>query len=670
MTTDEQVPTSDPGVNDSTPAEPTATDVAIEMAEGSPSQQATQQIPSVHPEGPATEALAAAENLPTPPEPNQESRVDLDVPSQPVSTEEAALPAAETPSPASFEPQSTPPLAETRSEGIQIVEDDNAKDLFEREMEALAMSEEGSTEDPRLRRLSKGERITARVIQVDRDRVFVDLGTKSEGVVPIEELTTHSISQASDAVKVGDEIQVVVMKPESGDRQAVVSKRQADFEELWDRLERQSVDQTTIQAMVVERVKGGLVVDIGVRGFVPSTHVGLMPGGNLDRYVGTELALKILEVDRDRKKVVLSNRKAAEQERQAAKDRIFTELEPGARLPGVVRRLTDYGAFVDIGGVDGLLHISEMGWSRVGHPSEVLKEGQEIEVMILKMEPEKGKISLGYRQVLPDPWKEIAKNYTVGQRITCTIGRITLNGAFVRLPEGVEAFLPASEVSGKRLKHPSEAINEGEDYELEILEINADSRKCILSLRAARGEPSFRRDDQRGPYPPSGGGSYDRGRGKFDKKPGRRRRDEEDGDGARTSQIRGGASITTIGDRLGALRGVFRQSDEGGEEVAGTAPKKPAAEPKVKAQAEAVEAPSEQPVETAPAAAPEVNAQAEVVEAPTEQPVEAAPSPEPEVQAEVEVAEVQAVEAEAPAEPTDAQESNDATTSETEEPTA
>ncbi|MFN7171339.1 MAG: S1 RNA-binding domain-containing protein, partial [Fimbriimonadaceae bacterium] len=353
MTTDEQVPTSESGVSDSTPAEPTATDVAIEMAEGSPSQQAAQQIPSVHPEGPATEAPAAteasdqaAENLPTPPELNQESRVDLDVPSQPVSTEEAAPPAAETPSPASFEPQSTPPVAETRSEGIQIVEDDNAKDLFEREMEALAMSEEGSTEDPRLRRLSKGERVTARVIQVDRDRVFVDLGTKSEGVVPIEELTAHSISQASDAVKVGDEIQVVVMKPESGDRQAVVSKRQADFEELWDRLERQSVDQTTIQAMVVERVKGGLVVDIGVRGFVPSTHVGLMPGGNLDRYVGTELALKILEVDRDRKKVVLSNRKAAEQERQAAKDRIFTELEPGARLPGVVRRLTDYGAFV------------------------------------------------------------------------------------------------------------------------------------------------------------------------------------------------------------------------------------------------------------------------------------------------------------------------------------
>ncbi|MFN7172724.1 MAG: hypothetical protein ACK4P3_08095, partial [Fimbriimonadaceae bacterium] len=151
---------------------------------------------------------------------------------------------------------------------------------------------------------------------------------------------------------------------------------------------------------------------------------------------------------------------------------------------------------------------------------------------------------------------------------------------------------------------------------------------------------------------------------------GRRRRDEEDGDGARTSQIRGGASITTIGDRLGALRGVFRQSDEGGEEVAGAAPKKPAAEPKVKAQAEAVKAPSEQPVETAPAAAPEVSAQAEVVEAPTEQPVEAAPSPEPEVQAEVEVAEVQSAEVEAPAVPTDAQESNDATTSETEEPTA
>jgi predicted RNA-binding protein with RPS1 domain len=295
--------------------------------------------------------------------------------------------------------------------------------------------------------------------------------------------------------------------------------------------------------------------------------------------------------------------------------------------------------------------------------------------MILKMDSEKGKISLGYRQVLPDPWKEIAKNYSVGQRIPCTISRITLNGAFVRLPEGVEAFMPTSEVSSQRLKHPSEAISEGEEYELEILELNADSRKCILSLRAARGEPSLRREVQRAPYLLSGSGAHDRGRGKFDKKSGRRRREEEDGDGARTSQIRGGSSITTIGDRLGALRGVFRVSDDGGKEVAEAAKKKsakaaPTGEPKIKDQESHAKAVSEKLVESVPASEPETREQEAVLEAVADHPSEAAPTSQLEVQADAEAAAVQPEEGEVPTEPKDVKESDEIPASESEEPKA
>lgn len=310
-----------------------------------------------------------------------------------------------------------------------------------------------------------------------------------------------------------------------------------------------------LTAPVVERVKGGLVVDIGVRGFVPATHVGNGKIRNLDRYVGEPIELKVLELDKERKKVVLSNRDAEEKRRDELRDKVFTEFKPGDIVEGTVRRLADYGAFVDLGGIDGLLHISEMSWMRINHPREVLKEGDDLKVMVLKLDKDNGKISLGLRQVLPDPWNQIKENYTVGQKLNVTITRMVQSGAFVKLPEGAEAFLPISEISHQRINKPQDVLTDGQEVELTVIDLRPDERRMVLSLKhgteggeqigygyggsiegdyEGRGAP---RDRHRKPVGKKGGKGQDYGSG---------------GSG-------GGA---TIGERLGMLKGFHFRSEE------------------------------------------------------------------------------------------------------------
>ncbi|MFN8220499.1 MAG: S1 RNA-binding domain-containing protein, partial [Fimbriimonadales bacterium] len=297
---------------------------------------------------------------------------------------------------------------------------------------------------------------------------------------------------------------------------------------------------------------------IGVRGFVPATHVGSGKLRNIEKYVGNTLQVKIIELDRERKKVVLSNREAEQKAREQAKDDLFTKVSPGDILEGTVRRLTDYGAFVDLGGVDGLLHISEMSWMRISHPKEMFKEGQDIKVMVLRLDKDTGKISLGHRQVLPDPWTLIKQNYTVGQKITCTISRIVVSGAFIRLPESAEAFLPVSEMSSRRIKHPSEVISEGQEVEVQIIDLRPDERRMVLSMRALGGGQDIRPmseqdDDFRGKKGGKPGGKKGKGG---------RGRDDDDMDdyvGGRRGFATGGA---TIGERLGMLKGLLRPEED------------------------------------------------------------------------------------------------------------
>lgn len=483
--------------------------------------------------------------------------------SDPKPKEEATPEPVEAPGPNDGAPQaSTTSPAESEPQAPAAPVSDF--DLFEAALSALEGGQPTSELESAYKPLRKGEMLQATVIHVERDRVFVNLGTKSEGIVPVGELTDGAIVSAEDHVKVGDKINVVVIQTEGREGNPILSKKRADFEELWDTIVEAERQGRTLDAPVLERVKGGLVVDIGVRGFVPATHVGNGKLRNIEKYVGQTLPLKILEIDRDRRKVVLSNKNAEDEKRDEAKDNIFKEVEPGDILTGVVRRLTDYGAFVDLGGVDGLLHISEMSWARIKHPREMFKEGQEIQVMVLRLDKEIGKISLGHRQVLPDPWNLIRENYKEGQKLTIKIGRLVTGGAFVALPEGAEAFLPLSEMSVRRIRRPQDAVEEDQEVEVQIIELKPSERRMVLSIRALGGgadagggsssAPSFEYDDRDGKRRTLPGK-------KGAKKGGRRDRDEDEFEfisGTRRGLGTISAGGATIGERLGMLKGLLR----------------------------------------------------------------------------------------------------------------
>ena len=341
----------------------------------------------------------------------------------------------------------------------------------------------------------EGDVVKGTVVRIDREGVLVDVGAKSEGIIRPNELTREANVAAEDVVSVGEEISVYVMQTYNDEGHLILSKKRADFEKAWDRVLEAKEQGKTIKAMVTDRVKGGLVVDLGIRGFVPASHVG--NGSlkiNLDKYVGESIPLKVLEVDRDRHKVILSNKLAAEEERESKRASTVASLQVGQTRRGVVRRLTNYGAFVDLGGIDGLLHISEMSWTRINHPQEVLREGQEIDVLILKMDLNAGRVSLGLRQILPDPWREVEHRYSVGDVITGTVSRIVPFGVFVQVEGGVEGIIPNSELSIRRNVKAADVVRQGEQVQVKVIDLRPDERKMTLSLRQLQTEEEHRRE--------------------------------------------------------------------------------------------------------------------------------------------------------------------------------
>lgn len=550
-----------------TGTEPAATTDVLSATDGSPIAEASQVAEESAPapespvvDSPAPEEAPVAEEAPAPAveEAPVPAPVAEEAPVQPVAAEEAVHEPEPVAEPSSGQEE---PVAEERPAATD-------EHLFDSYMNAMDRGEDPEAAiDSGYKRLQKGDRIEATVIQVDRDKVFVDLGTKAEGIVPLGELTEDNIDSAKGLFNVGDKINVVVIRPEGAEGNPIVSKKRADFEEIWDRIEAAYRTQEMITSQVVDRVKGGLVVDVGVRGFVPATHVGSGKLRNIEKFVGQTLQLKVIEIDRDRKKVVLSNRQAEEERRQNAKEEIFKNVKPGDILEGSVRRLTDYGAFVDLGGVDGLLHISEMSWARINHPKEMFREGQKIKVMVLRLDPGAGKISLGHRQVLPDPWNLIKQNYRIGQNLKITIGRIVQSGAFIKLPEGAEAFMPVSEMSYRRIKRPQDVVEEGQEVEAQIIDLRPDERRMVLSMKAIGGGGEIRQSSSTD-SPPSFDDEMRRGkdRGKKGaKKGGRGGRDFED-DFEESLGRRGFATGgATIGERLGMLKG-FLGRDEDEEE--------------------------------------------------------------------------------------------------------
>ena len=390
-------------------------------------------------------------------------------------------------------------------------------------MESAGMNQ--SDFESMFKELAEGDVVTGTVVHIDKDGVLVDVGSKSEGIIRLNELSREPFDRVEDVVKVNEDVKVVVIG-RTDDGQLLLSKKRADFEKAWDKVIEAMNAGTILHAMVSERVKGGLVVDLGIRGFVPASHVGSgdFKHQNLDKYVGQSIPLKVIEVDRDRRKVVLSNRMATEEERKQRKIDTLASLKEGQVRKGIVRRVTDYGAFIDLGGIDGLLHVSEMSWARIKHPSEVVHNGQELDVMILKLKMDQDRISLGLRQILPDPWTEIGDKYKIGDTVKVTISRLVPFGAFVGLEEGVEAIIPNSELSDRRIAKPGDVVNPGDEVEAKVVEIRPEERKMTLSIRRMTESATPR--EPYVPEPDLGGG-----RGGRERDRDRERGGERDGDG-------------------------------------------------------------------------------------------------------------------------------------------
>ncbi len=323
------------------------------------------------------------------------------------------------------------------------------------------------------------------VVRIDSEGVLVDIGAKSEGLIPLRELREEDTGR----LQVGAEIDVYVMKVEQEEGGILLSKRRADALRAWERVETAYREGQILHAMVVDRVKGGLVVDLGLRGFVPGSHVDLsrVRGRRFENLVGESIPLKVIEVDRERNRVILSHRQAVEEERARAREELFQTLREGDEREGVVRRIADFGAFVDIGGVDALLPISEISWTYIKHPSEVLRRGQRIRVRVIKVDPQAGKISLSLKQVLPDPWVDVPSRYRVGEVVRGKVVRLAPSGAFVRLQD-VDAFLPASEIAERRVPKVEEVLQPGQQVEAMIIELRPEQRRMVLSVRRLQRE--------------------------------------------------------------------------------------------------------------------------------------------------------------------------------------
>jgi len=339
-----------------------------------------------------------------------------------------------------------------------------------------------------------GDILHGRIVQVAEDHVLVDVGYKSEGVIPLSELTYRKVASAGEAAALDQEIDAMVLSVDGEEGSLRLSKRRADEAKVWEELVASYEAGVVIEAPVAEAVKGGLVADIGARGFIPASQVERGYAQDLQPYVGQTLRVKIIELDRQKHRVILSRKVVLEEERKQNRERIWDTIEEGQVLRGSVKSLTDFGAFIDLGGVDGLLHVSEMSWGRIQHPSEVLHEGQEIDVKVLRLDRERGRISLGYKQVLDNPWDTVEQRYPIGAIVHGKVVRLATFGAFVELEPGVDGLVHISQLADHHVTRPGEVVAVGEDVEVKVLRVDPVERRVSLSLREAGGYQSQKRD--------------------------------------------------------------------------------------------------------------------------------------------------------------------------------
>ena len=338
-----------------------------------------------------------------------------------------------------------------------------------------------------VRQIKEGEVVRGRVLSVDEDNVQIDVGFKSEGLVPTWEFMDDD---GTLLVRAGDEVDVLVEEAEDAQGRIVLSKEKADRLLVWEEISRAYKADQPVEGTIVARVKGGLAVDIGVKAFLPGSQVDLRPVRNLEQVVNQKFKFKIIKFNKRRGNIVLSRRALLETERKKLREATLGTLAPGQIVDGVVKNLTDYGAFVDLGGIDGLLHVTDMSWGRVNHPSELFQVGDEIKVKVLRFDPESERVSLGLKQIQPDPWRDAAMRHPIGRRIQGKVVSLTDYGAFIELEPGIEGLVHVSEMSWtKRVKHPSKLVSVGDNVEAVVLDVDEHNRKISLGMKQIEPNP-------------------------------------------------------------------------------------------------------------------------------------------------------------------------------------
>jgi small subunit ribosomal protein S1 len=334
----------------------------------------------------------------------------------------------------------------------------------------------------------EGDVVKGKVVRIDKDEVLVDIGYKAEGVIPSNELSIRKSVDPHEEVELGEEIDALVLTKEDAEGRLILSKKRARFEKAWRRIEIAADSGEPVEGSVIEVVKGGLILDLGVRGFLPASLVDIRRVHNLDEFMGQTLECKVIELNRSRNNVVLSRRAVLEEERKEVREQILGRLEPGQVVEGKISNIVDFGAFVDLDGIDGLIHISELSWSHVNHPSEVVAIGDTVRIKVLDIDRDRQRISLGLKQTQEDPWQRVISTHRPGDVLEGAVTKVVAFGAFVEILPGVEGLVHISELADHHVENPSEVVEPGTNLNVKILEIDEERRRLSLSIKRVEGQ--------------------------------------------------------------------------------------------------------------------------------------------------------------------------------------
>jgi len=343
----------------------------------------------------------------------------------------------------------------------------------------------------------EGDVVTGNVVRIDQDEVLVDIGYKSEGVIPSNELSIRKSVDPHEEVELGEEVDALVLTKEDQDGRLLLSKKRARFEKAWRRIEAAAESGEPVQGNVIEVVKGGLIIDLGVRGFLPASLVDIRRVQDLDEFMSQTIECKVIELNRSRNNVVLSRRAVLEEERKEVRQQILDRLQPGQVVEGQISNIVDFGAFVDLDGIDGLIHISELSWSHVNHPSEILTIGDTVPVKVLDIDRDRQRISLGLKQTQEDPWQRVVDTYNINDELEGKVTKVVTFGAFVEIMDGVEGLVHISELAHHHVENPREVVEPGATVKVKVLEIDSERRRLSLSIKRVDGNE---------PPPDAGGG--------------------------------------------------------------------------------------------------------------------------------------------------------------------